>query len=148
MKKINLELIVGLFLIAGFATFAYISVQFGEFSFLSRGNNYSLKADFDEISGLKKGANVAMSGVIIGKVSQVSLNADDQAEIVMDINKDVSVTDDAIASIKTQGIIGDKYVRISQGGSNDYLNDSDFITETESAVDLEELISKYVFGEV
>ncbi len=148
MKKINLELIVGLFLIAGFATFAYISVQFGEFSIFSKGNNYSLKADFDEIAGLKKGANVAMAGVIIGKVSKVSLTADDQAEIVMDIDKDVTVTDDAIASIKTQGIIGDKYVRISQGGSDDYLHDRDFITETESAVDLEELISKYVFGEV
>jgi phospholipid/cholesterol/gamma-HCH transport system substrate-binding protein len=148
MKKINLELIVGLFLLAGFAAFAFISVQFGEFSVFSQGKNYSVKADFDEISGLKKGANVAMAGVNIGKVAQISLNDDNQAEIVMDIAKDVKITDDAIASIKTQGIIGDKYVKISQGGSDDYLNEDDFITETESAVDLEELISKYVFGDV
>ena len=148
MKKLNLELIVGLFLLAGFGAFAFISVQFGEFSIFSQGKNYSLKADFDEISGLKKGANVAMAGVIIGKVSQISLTEDNQAEIVMEIAREVKVTDDAIASIKTQGIIGDKYVRISQGGSDEYLGESDYITETESAVDLEELISKYVFGDV
>ncbi len=148
MKKMNLELTVGFFLLAGFAAFVYISVQFGEFSFFSQGNNYSITADFDEISGLKKGANVAMAGVNIGKVAQISLNKDDQAEIVMEISRDVKVTDDAIASIKTQGIIGDKYVKISQGGSDDYLKQGDFITETESAVDLEELISKYVFGNV
>ncbi len=148
MKKINLELTVGLFLLAGFATFVLISVQFGEFSIFSKGRNYSLKADFTEISGLKRGANVSMAGVIIGKVAQIGLNKDNLAEIVMDISKDVAVTDDAIASIKTQGIIGDKYVKISQGGSDDYLHDSDFITETESAVDLEDLVSKYVFGDV
>lgn len=148
MKKINLELIVGLFLIAGFASFAYISIHFGEFSVFSKGTNYSVTACFDGVSGLKRGANISMAGVIIGKVSSIKLNEDDQAEIVLDISKDVQVTDDAIASVKTQGIIGDKYIRISQGGSDDFLQEGGLLTETESAVDLEELISKYIFGEV
>ena len=148
MKKINLELIVGLFMIFGFFTFAFISVKFGEFSIFSQGQNYSLKAEFDGISGLKRGANVSMSGVIIGKVSNIALNSDDMAQIVLDITKDVKVTEDAIASVKTQGIIGDKYIRISQGGSDELLNNGDSITETESAIDLEEMVSKYIFGDV
>ena len=89
-----------------------------------------------------------MSGVIIGKVSKIALNSDDQAEITMELSKDVKVTEDAIASVKTQGIIGDKYIRISQGGSDDFLNDGDSLTETESAIDLEEMVSKYIFGDV
>ena len=148
MKKINLELIVGLFMIVGFIAFAFISVKFGEFSIFSRGQNYLIKAEFDGISGLKRGANVSMSGVIIGKVSKITLNSDDKAQITLEINKDVKVTDDAIASVKTQGIIGDKYIRISQGGSDELLNNGDSITETESAIDLEEMVSKYIFGDV
>jgi phospholipid/cholesterol/gamma-HCH transport system substrate-binding protein len=76
------------------------------------------------------------------------LTKEQQAEVALYLSNDVKVTEDAIASIKTQGIIGDKYIRISQGGSDTYLKEGEIITETESAVDLEELISKYIFGNV
>lgn len=148
MKKINLELIVGFFLIAGFCAFAYISLQFGEFSILTKQQNYTLFADFDSVSGLKKGAVVSMAGVNIGKVSNITLSSDEMARVSLFLPKDITLTDDAIASIKTQGIIGDKYIRISQGGSDDYLGEGDMLTETESAIDLEELVSKYIFGDV
>ena len=148
MKKANIEFVVGMFLILGFLAFAYISLQFGEFSVFSKGQNYTIIADFDNVSGLKKGAVVTIAGVNVGKVSNISLTKEQRAEVALYLSKNIQVTEDAIASIKTQGIIGDKYIRISQGGSDIYLKEGDLITETESAVDLEELISKYIFGKV
>lgn len=148
MKKVSAELIVGLFLIAGFLVFAYISMQFGEFAWLTRGNRYTLEAEFQNVAGLKEGAVVTIAGVQVGKVEKISLTDDFRALVSLYLPDDVKVTEDAIASIKTQGIIGDKYVRISQGGSMDYLKEGDLIFDTESAVDLEELVSKFVFGEV
>lgn len=148
MKKINLDFVVGLFLIAGFLSFVYVSLQLGEFSIFSFGNQYQLTAKFDDISGLKEGAGVEMAGVNIGRVQNISLAKDDRAKVVMQIQGGVKVTEDAIAAIRTQGIIGDKYVRIIQGGSEKDLKNGQAITDTESAVDLEELIGKYIFGKV
>lgn len=148
MKKINFDMIVGFFVLAGFLAFVYMSLQLGEFSVFSMEKTYTVQANFANISGLKRGAIVEMAGVNVGKVSKISLGENDQAQVQLQINNGVKITDDAIASIKTQGIIGDKYIKISQGGSQDLLADGGVITETESAVDLEELVSKYVFGTV
>ena len=148
MRKINFDAIVGLFVLVGFFAFAYMSLQLGEFSVFSMEKTYSVRANFGNVSGLKRGALVEMAGVNIGKVSNISLGENDQAQVQLQINNGVKITDDAIASIKTQGIIGDKYIKISQGGSGELLIDGSFITETESAVDLEELVSKYIFGKV
>lgn len=139
---------VGLFVVAGFSCFVYISLQFGEFSVFAVEKKYSLHAEFQNVSGLKRGATVEMAGVTIGKVSEIRLGEQDQAQITIQVDRDVQITDDAIASVKTQGIIGDKYIKISQGGSETLLKDEDRIAETESALDLEELVSKYIFGDV
>ena len=148
MKKINVDALVGLFVLAGFLAFVYMSLQLGEFSVFSMEKTYSVRAAFGNVSGLKRGALVEMSGVNVGKVSNISLGEDDRAQVELLINNGVKITDDAIASIKTQGIIGDKYIKISQGGSEELLVDGSIITETESALDLEELVSKYIFGKV
>jgi phospholipid/cholesterol/gamma-HCH transport system substrate-binding protein len=90
-----------------------------------------------------------MSGVQIGTVDQITLDPQEQIAIVqLKIKKDVAITDDAIASIKTSGLIGDKFVKITSGGSDQILGPGGIITDTESAIDLEELISKYIFGNV
>lgn len=148
MRKINFDALVGLFVLAGFLAFVYMSLQLGEFSVFSMEKTYSVEAIFENVSGLKRGALVEMAGVNIGKVSNLFLGENDRAHVQLQINKGVKITDDAIASIKTQGIIGDKYIKISQGGSEKLLGDGDVITETESALDLEELVSKYIFGKV
>ncbi len=149
MRKINTDLLVGLFLITGFLCFVYLSMRLGEFSpFFAAGNSYSLVADFDNISGLKEGAVVEIAGVKIGKVARIGLGKYDRASVVLLIDKGVKIGDDAIASIRTRGIIGDKYIRIIPGGSEDFLEDGGRMTETESGVDLEELVSKYIFGGV
>ena len=90
-----------------------------------------------------------MAGVAIGKVDQIRLNTEKQvAEVSLKIDKTVELTDDTIASVKTAGLIGDKYIKLSPGGSDEILQSGDVITETESALDIEELVSKFVFGGV
>ncbi|MDH3453644.1 MAG: outer membrane lipid asymmetry maintenance protein MlaD [Desulfuromonadales bacterium] len=148
MKKVSTDFIVGLFLLVGFGCFVYLSLQLGEFSMFSMEKNYTLSADFNNVSGLKPGASVEMSGVLIGRVFRIELSKNDQAHVTLLLKRTVKVSEDAIASIRTQGIIGDKYVRISQGGLDDFFADGDVIEETESAVDLEEMVSKYIFGDV
>ena len=145
MKKINTEFIVGLFMLAGFLSFAYLSSQMGEFSVFSLERNYQIEAEFDNVSGLKVGATVEIAGVTIGKVSEISLGQGDLAKVILLINRDVKVTADAIASIRTQGLIGDKYVKIIQGGDEELLADGGVIFDTESSIDIEELVSKYIF---
>jgi phospholipid/cholesterol/gamma-HCH transport system substrate-binding protein len=147
MRRFNQEFVVGLFLIAGFLAFVYISLQLGEFSFLSMRNHYQVSARFNDISGLKEGAAVELAGVSIGRVQKIGL-INDRARVTLQIAEGVEISDDAIASIRTQGIIGDKYVRITPGGSEKLLGQGDEIVETESAVDIEELISKYIFGDL
>jgi phospholipid/cholesterol/gamma-HCH transport system substrate-binding protein len=147
MRKLNQEFVVGLFLIAGFLSFAYISLQLGELPFLSLRNHYQISARFNDISGLKEGAAVELAGVSIGRVQAIGL-INGRAKVAMQIREGIEITDDAIASIRTQGIIGDKYIRIIPGGSEKLLKQGDEIFETESAVDIEELISKYIFGDL
>ena len=148
MKKFNLELAVGFFLLLGFLCFGYLSLQLGEVSIFAAERNYTLVADFDSISGLKSGAIMEIAGVNVGKVTRVMLGKDDRARVYMQISNGVTVDEDAVASVRTRGIIGDKYIKIMLGGSEELLRDGDFIIETESAIDLEELVSKYVFGDV
>ncbi len=148
MKKTNIDIVVGLFLIGGLLSFIYMSLQLGEFSVFAMEKNYTINAEFDSVSGLKKGAVVEIAGVNVGKVFDITLSADDRANVVMLVAKEVRITDDAIASIKTHGIIGDKYIKIVQGGSDEFLADNDLMFETESALDLESLVSKFIFGKV
>ena len=145
MKNINTELVVGLFMIAGFLAFAYLSLYMGEFSVFDLKRNYSLEAEFDNISGLKVGAGVEIAGVDIGNVAKIELAKNGLAKVELLINRDVKITKDAIASIRTQGLIGDKYIKITQGADEKMLKGGDTIFDTESAIDFEELVSKYIF---
>lgn len=143
MKRITVETLVGIFMIAGLVCLAYISVKLGDVSLFGT-NNYIVKARFANISGLKEGAEVEIAGVKVGKVSKISLD-NYEARVELLIHPDVKIQDDSIASIRTQGIIGDKYIKISPGGSEEYVKPNGQIPETESAIELEELISKYIF---
>ena len=148
MKKYSLETYVGIFVFIGLVCVTYLTVKLGKMEVLGS-DHYMLKARFTSIAGLRPGSFVEMAGVRIGKVDQITLDQEDQVAVVeLKIQKDIIIGDDAIASIKTSGLIGDKYINIDPGGSGEVLGPGDTIIETESAVDLEELISKYVFGSV
>jgi phospholipid/cholesterol/gamma-HCH transport system substrate-binding protein len=111
------------------------------------GKRYEVYALFANSGGLKKGASVMIAGVEVGKVKEITLE-DYQAKVVMTILEGIEIQEDAIASIKTKGLIGEKYISISPGGSERVLSPGERIRETESAVDIEQLISKYAFGKV
>ncbi len=146
MKRFNLEMAVGAFMLVGLLAVAYLTLNVGGID-LFGSNYYRVYADFDSVSGLKNGAQIEIAGVPVGKVTNITLK-DDQARVELSLRPEVKIGSDVFASIKTQGIIGDKYVQLTPGADDDYLKDGDEITETESAVDLESLISKYVFGKV
>ncbi len=146
MRKLNVEFIVGLFMIAGFLGFAYLSVKLGDVDLFGDSRSYPLQARFNSISGLKEGAFVEIAGVKVGKVAQIHLDKEDyEAVVILAIDSEVPVQEDSIASIRTSGIIGDRYVNITPGGADDYLQPGAEIEETESAISLEELVSKYIF---
>jgi len=147
MKKTSIEIAVGVFVLIGILCVAYLTVRLGKMELLG-GNYYTVKARFQSVSGLKSGALVELAGVQVGQVEAINLDPVQQVAIVaMKVNNSVKLTDDVIASVKTSGLIGDKYINLTPGGSEQALKPGDTITDTESAVDLEELISKYVFGD-
>uniref|UniRef100_I2Q0D5 ABC-type transport system involved in resistance to organic solvents, periplasmic component n=1 Tax=Desulfovibrio sp. U5L TaxID=596152 RepID=I2Q0D5_9BACT len=148
MKKYAMETTVGVFVLAGLLCVAYLTVKLGKLDVFG-GDRYPLVARFKDVTGLKSGAYVEMAGVRIGQVSAVALDPkDNMALVTLEIQNGVRLTDDAIASIKTSGLIGDKFVKISPGGSDDVLKPGGTIVETEASVDLGDLIGKYVFGGV
>lgn len=148
MKKPTLETAVGLFVIAGLLCIGYLTIKLGKMELIGD-NYYTLQARFQSVSGLTLGGRVEIAGVQVGTVDAIRLDPDRQIAVLsMKIEKDVVLTDDVIASIKTSGLIGDKYVKLSPGGSDLLLEDGDFITETESPIDIEELVGKYIFGGV
>ncbi len=146
MKKSSVEIAVGVFVLVGILCVGYLTIRLGKLELMG-GRHYTLSARFQSVSGLKAGAQVEMAGVRVGQVDSVGLDPAEQIAVVrLEIENGVTLTDDVIASIKTSGLIGDKFVNLSPGGSDDILKPGDTITETESALDLEELVSKNVFG--
>jgi phospholipid/cholesterol/gamma-HCH transport system substrate-binding protein len=145
MKRFNLEVAVGIFMVIGFLCFAWLSVRLGDVGLFAK-DTYTVEASFNSISGLKVGASVEISGVPVGKVSSIRLDQEDyQAVIGMEIEAGVALQEDSIASVRTSGIIGDKFIKISPGGMDEIIEDGGEIEETESAISLEELVSKYIF---
>lgn len=146
MNRSLVEIGVGVFVLIGIICVGYLTIRLGKME-LFGADYYSVSAQFQSISGLNTGASVEVAGVQIGKVESISLDKEEMVAVVkMKIQNGVVLTDDVIASIKTAGLIGDKYIKLTPGGSDEILKSGDTIIETESAVDLEELISKYVFG--
>ena len=137
-----------MFVLIGIICIGYLTIRLGKMEWIGD-DYYSVNAKFESISGLKTGASVEIAGVPIGKVGSIFLEKEEQVAVVkLKVQKGIVLTDDVIASIKTAGLIGDKYIKLTPGGSDEILNSGDTIFDTESAIDLEELISKYVFGSV
>ena len=146
--KLKKETAVGIFVIMGLLAVIYMSVKLGNVQLFSD-KYYVVKADFSDISGLKVNAPIQMFGVEIGFVGEISLDQKKGvARVSMMLLKEVELTDDAIAAVKTNGLIGDKYVKIIPGGLGEPVKPGDTLFDTQPAIDLEDLISKFAFGEV
>jgi phospholipid/cholesterol/gamma-HCH transport system substrate-binding protein len=148
MKKYTMETTVGIFLVFGLLCVGYMTLKLGHVSFLGE-DSYPLFARFTSVSGLRVGSPVNMLGMEIGRIKGLTMDQKSQKAVVeVTIQKGINIYDDAIASIKTEGLIGDKNLSIDPGGGGALLKPGGTITETQPGVDVTELISKYAFGEV
>lgn len=141
---------VGIFVLIGLLCVGYLTIKLGKMEFFS-GKGFDISARFDSATGLRAGADVELAGVPVGRVVSVTLDPDPmntQAVVKMKLKDNLHLSDDTIASIKTSGLIGDKYISLSRGGSDTQIKAGGTITETESPMDIESLIAKYAFGGV
>lgn len=141
-----IDLSVGGFMILGILCLGYLSVSFGDVR-LFASDRYPVVATFSNVTGLQEDTEVEISGIKVGTVHSIELR-DYQAEVTLTLRHDIDLHEDAIASIRTRGLLGEKYVSISPGGFGDVLakDGSGRIRETESAVILEDLIGKAMFS--
>lgn len=146
MKKFDIELAVGLFVLAGILSLGYLSIKLGKMEVVG-GKGYELYAIFSNSGGIKEGSTIVIAGVEVGRVKNITLE-NYQARVTLTLPQEVKIQEDAIASIKTKGLVGEKYIEITPGGSEKFLSPGGRIRETQPSVDLEELISKLVFEKI
>ena len=138
------DLLVGLFVLAGIAAIAYLSIELGARAYQGTGG-LRLVASFDEVGGLSPRAPVVIGGVTVGQVTHIELDAADFRAIVrLEVDAALEIPDDSSASILTSGLLGDQYVALEPGGSDELLQSGDEITYTQSAVVLERLIGRFL----
>jgi phospholipid/cholesterol/gamma-HCH transport system substrate-binding protein len=148
MKKYSMETIVGIFVAAGLLCVGYMAVKLGNFSFFGE-DLHVLYARFSSVSGLKVGSPVEIFGIQVGSVQKIEMDPEKEMALVqIGIKKGIKVYEDASASIRTAGLIGDTFIKVDPGGSGELLKSGGVITETLPAVDLGDLIGRYAFGEV
>jgi phospholipid/cholesterol/gamma-HCH transport system substrate-binding protein len=146
MRRFNVEFSVGLFFILGLLCIVYLSVRITKVNFSAQ-NGYLLRAEFENVGGLKKGTNVEIAGVPVGTVEKISLQ-NYKAVVSMQIGKHINIPEDTIASIKTKGLLGEKFVELSPGGSETCIKPGGSIQDTQAPLDFEEVLGKYVFGKI
>jgi phospholipid/cholesterol/gamma-HCH transport system substrate-binding protein len=148
MKQSSVELGVGVFVLLGIICVGYLTIRLGEIEVLGD-KTYMLNARFKSVTGLRAGAQVEIAGVQVGQVDSIALDPKDQMAMVrLKIKEAIVLGDDVIASVKTAGLLGDKYILLSPGGSDKILKPGDMIIETEPVLDIEGLIGKFAFGKV
>ena len=146
MRRGYLELVVGGFVLLGLVCLAYLAIHLGKMEVWGRG--YRVVANFDNVSGLDLGAAVEVAGVHVGRVETIRLTPGDRAAVTLSLAPGLQLHDDAIASIRTKGIIGNKFIQLSPGNSEKLISAGGTIRDTESNIDLEELISSFIHGKV
>jgi phospholipid/cholesterol/gamma-HCH transport system substrate-binding protein len=147
MKSPQLERIVGLFLLGGMLSIGYFALKMGTVSVLPA-ETYTVEARFSNAAGLIDGSEVAVAGVPVGSVTGLRLAGDFSALVKLRLRKEFRLPTDSTASIRGHGLLGDKYISISPGAADDFLTNGSRITDTESSVDLESLLSRFAFGSV
>lgn len=146
MKTTSLELFVGLFLAIGIACLSYLSIKIARRDFVGRGG-YPVVARFTDCTGLRIGSPVMIAGVEVGRVKEIALR-EYEANVQLVINPEVVLQKDTIASIKTKGLIGEKYIELAPGGDPEKIQAGGMIRDTEPSMDIERLISKFVHGNI
>lgn len=146
MKRFNLEIIVGLFVLLGIVALAYLSIKLGQLP-IGGGASYNVSAVFSSVTGLTQGASVEIAGVRVGRVEAIQLE-DYEAVVTLRLDSEIKLQEDAIASIKTSGLIGSKYVSITPGGSDRPIAPGGRIRDVENPIDFEDLIGQFIQGKI
>ena len=144
--RLNLELTVGTFMVFGILCLGYLSIKMGKLEVWGK-PGYEVFAVFNDIGGLRNGSPVVVAGVDVGLVESISL-VDYEARVILQIKPGLEIHEDAVVSVKTRGLIGEKFIQISAGAADEIIKPGGRIRQTESAVDIEALISKYAFGDL
>jgi phospholipid/cholesterol/gamma-HCH transport system substrate-binding protein len=147
MKQSNIELSVGAFVLVGIAAIVWFAMQAGAGVAIG-GSTYEVTARFTNVGGLRPGNQVFIAGVPVGRVEKIDLDSQYAAIVHMNLKHEVHLPSDTIASIKTSGLIGDKFIALAPGADSRNLASGGMITDTESAVDLESLIRRFAFGNI
>jgi phospholipid/cholesterol/gamma-HCH transport system substrate-binding protein len=148
MNKRSIEILVGLFVVLGAAGLLFLALKAANLgSFTTGGETYTVQARFDNIGGLKARAPVRSAGVNVGRVTSITLDAQTfQGLVTMEVNQGVLFPKDSSAKILTAGLLGDQYIGIEPGGDDKNLAAGDVITQTQSAMVLENLIGQFLFN--
>jgi phospholipid/cholesterol/gamma-HCH transport system substrate-binding protein len=146
MQRFNREIAVGVFVALGFLALAYLSIKLGDIQ-IGSSHTYNLTAVFPTVSGLQPSAAVEIAGVSVGRVDTITLQ-DFEAVVTMRVDSNVRLQTDAIASIRTRGLIGEKFIRITPGGSEQMIAPGGRIREVETPVDFEDLIGRFIQGKI
>ena len=148
MKKYSMETVVGIFVVIGLLLVGYMTVKLGKVPLFGE-DYYPLYVSFVSVSGLRADSPVEMYGIEVGRIERLTIDKEKQTALIeLRVRKDIEIYDDARATIKTSGLIGDKFVNIDPGAAGDILKPGGTITETGLPLDIEDLVSKYVYVDV
>lgn len=147
MERSTMDLWVGIFVVAGIAALVMLAMKVGNLSTYNVSESYQIQAYFDNIGGLKSKASIKSSGVLVGRVTAITLDTQRyKAKVTMSIDKRYQFPKDTIASINTAGLLGEQYIGLNPGGDADNLAAGGEIKKTQSAMVLEDLIGKFIYN--
>ncbi|MBU1214417.1 MAG: outer membrane lipid asymmetry maintenance protein MlaD [Gammaproteobacteria bacterium] len=148
MQRTTLDLWVGAFVVAGIAALVVLALKVGNLSTYNVSETYQLSAYFTNVGGLKATASVRSAGVLVGRVSSITLDSDRyEAKVTVSIDKRYQFPKDTFANILTSGLLGEQYIGLIPGGDEEVLQDGEVFRKTQSAIVLEDLIGKFLFSQ-
>jgi phospholipid/cholesterol/gamma-HCH transport system substrate-binding protein len=148
MNSHKIQITVGIFVFVGLAALSVLAIAMGA-GRLSAPDSHVLVARFTNVNGLKAGSPVRIGGVTVGEVKKLALKVDDMSAMVtFKVESQIKLGDDTVAAIRSSGLLGDKFIALKPGASTTLLKDGAVIVDTESTIDLEDLIARFAFGSV
>ncbi len=147
MQRTTIDLWVGIFVVAGIAALVMLAMKVGNLGTYNVSEAYQIHAYFSNIGGLKPKASIKSAGVLVGRVTEISLDTERyEAKVVMSLDKRYQFPKDTFANILTSGLLGEQYIGLMPGGDDQMLKDGDQLKQTQSAVVLEDLIGKFLYS--
>ena len=147
MERTKLDLWVGMFVVVGIAALVMLALKVGNLSTYNVSDSYQVQAYFSNIGGLKPKASIKSAGVLVGRVTDISLDTERyEAKVTMSLDKRYQFPKDTFANILTSGLLGEQYIGLAPGGDSEMLKGGDQIKKTQSAMVLEDLIGKFIYS--